>query len=178
MDGSAKEAGMSGGKIDTTNIANPEARAFVEGWTVQHSLNRAMYDAVPEDRFDHRPTEGFPTPRENLAYQIKVHQNFLKCIGEGTLVFGKHYEEIEKELEGKTRDQLLAMWDLIDRQVVEAVAAAPDQLVGMPWGAQLPAYQAAGISLRDNEVYHLQSNRGLLRNMGITEPPEVSAKWG
>lgn len=175
MDGVTPESGAQG-KIDTSIIANPEARTFVEGWTVQHGLNRAMYDAVPDDRFDHRPAEGFPTPRENLAYQVKVHDNFLKCLGEGKLEFGKHYGEVE--LEGLSSEQLLEMWDAVDRQIVESISVDSDRLIMMPWGAKLPAHQATGISLRDNEVYHMQVNRGLLRNMGISEPQEVRNMWG
>lgn len=162
--------------LDISSITNLEARKTVEFWLAQRNLNRGCYTLVPEDKFDFRVAEGFATSRENLTYQIKVHDNLLKCIKEGTLVFGKHYQELD--LEGLTKEELLEVWDGIDRQIIEMLASEdPQRIIAVPEGFE-PSLTGAVATLQGHEIYHIKENRSMLRTLKIPEFEGLWRMWG
>jgi hypothetical protein len=162
-------------RLDTSKIINPEIKFSADSWFVQRNFNKNMYSLIPEESFDLRLPEGFSTPRENLEYQIRVHDNLVKSIYEGELEFGRHYGELD--LSGLTKVQLLKMLDDIDGKFIDALAASPRE-IKVPWKKTPGNFQDIVWNLRDHEVYHLKSNRDILRNLKIKEPDEVKSFWG
>ena len=178
MDGVSAERPQPFKSLDTSVITNEQDKGFAEAWLAERNLNRGCYELIDEFHFDVRPAEGFTTARENLTYQIKVHDNFLKCMKEKELTYGKHYAEIESELRGLTREQLLERLDELDERIVRQLAVFGNNNVKVPWENLPVSFAEAALSLRSHEIYHIQTNRSLLRHFGIPEFPQLSETWG
>jgi len=163
--------------IDLIQIKNPELVSFLRSWLTQRGLNREIYSLIPDDKSDFKPTEKSPSVRENIIYQIKVHDNYLKCIKEGKLEHGKHYEELN--FEGLTKDQLLKMWDNIDIEIVDFLSSEDiEKQVSVPWSKNPVSTLNAFWGLENHEIYHLGRNSVTLEALNIPRPDSLKKVWG
>ncbi len=178
MDGKTPEVQLSAnGRLDLSPVTNPEALVFAKAWATQRDLNRDFYASVPDDKFEFRIAEGSPSTRENLEYQIKVHDNYLKGVREGELMHGKHYGELE--LGGLTKDELLVRLDEIDRGIIEFVSSSErSKQVIVPWSEEPVSAIGAFWGLKDHEIYHLGRNGMMAEAIGIPRSDDLKKVWG
>ena len=77
--------------IGYSRVTNPQARYFLEEFFTNREINRKFYQRVPEEKFDFRmvdsPGRKSDSPRESLAHQINVQQDYIKAVETGRLRF-------------------------------------------------------------------------------------------
>lgn len=163
--------------LNTSSVTDPEAKIFVETWLIQRNLNKEIYDSVPEDKFDFKVTPRSLSTRENLIYQIKVHDNYLKCVEEGVLIHGKHYEELK--LDGLGKKELLETWDNIDKKIIEFLSSEKmkKKVILSPNNKEVSVIIALW-GLEGHEKYHLGRISVTLEALNIPRSESLKQNWG
>ena len=166
--------------IDLSLIENPELVDFLRSWLTQRNLNREIYLLLSERFFNYQPAEISPSVKDSLIYQIKVHDNYLKCVKEGNLIHGKHYGDFKEfELERLSSQELLEKWDEIDKNIIDYLSISnSSNQVNVPWSETPVSSIDAFSGLINHEIYHLGRNSVILEALKIPRPESLKKVWG
>jgi len=161
-------------------ITNPSARQFLMLYWPQRTILRDFYDALPEDRFDFRLTNGLTrksdSARETLAHILDTRLIYLNATKTGTLDFTPM---VEATLYRASKPHLLGEWDKIEHDMLtylDGPAFDATRAVKCPWGAW--SAEETLYLIRDHEILHVGWTLALMDMLDMPRFQSLRDYWG
>lgn len=157
-------------------IKSKDITTFVIHFLADRNLNYEFYECVSEDDYDKRIVDGSPSTRENLAYQVNVHKNYLNGLRTGEMKFSP----ADQDLKTKSKQELLAMINDVDKQILDFLydEANYSKVIKVPWmDAAVPLLDMI-YGIINHEDYHLGRNSAMMEFLGIERSPNLKRVWG
>lgn len=163
------------------NILNPEAKTFLEEFTVNRAINREFYEKVPDDQFNFRmvdtPERKSDSVRETLAHQIAVQIDYLNAIESGKLMF---VAGNNTELKKLSKEKLLDVLTRIDTELTDLLA---DQVncvrkISVPWSEELIPATEMLWGLNNHEILTTGWILAIMDHLNMERFPKLKERWG
>lgn len=148
-------------------------------YEITSTLVMGMANAIPEDKYDFKPTPEVRSFREQLTHLVAESTNYVALVsGEGftdpaTLDKMKTKAEIVKALKGAYEHGTKVLADLTDDQAVEVVSIAPNAPLGLR-GQQKQKWAIIMAVLLDNMDHY--GNLVVYGRLNGLVPPRTAAR--
>ena len=167
--------------IDTSNITNSEAKRLIDTFLGNRAINREYYELVPDESFDFRMVNNSErrsdSPRESLAHQIGVQQDYINAVITGILKFETGDDKSMKNL---SKTELLQKLTEVDEKLVEILS---DEDIGnktiiSPW-SKIPSSAIKSLwGLDSHEILHTGCNLAVMDHLNIKRFESLKNIWG
>jgi uncharacterized damage-inducible protein DinB len=169
--------------MKTSEVIEPQAKAFIEQFRRDREINKEFYKLVPEEKLDFRmvdtPKRKSDSPRESLAHQIDTTRDYINGVKTGTLQFGINYEDLA-EPQTLTKGGLLAKLEEGEKELIEVLSdpEIANKKVQVPWSKEPVSAVSSLWALDSHEILHQGWNLAIMDHLNIERFPALKAMWG
>ena len=167
--------------MDISKVTDSKAKTFLSAFLANRQINKDYYDLVPEDKFDFRMVNTkdikSDSPRENLAHQIQVQEDYTNAIIKKSLSFSAKPKSKYLKM---TKQELMSKLEEADKKLIDVLSdeKSLQPKVSVPWNKDGLDPIDMLWALNEHEILHTGWNLALMDHLGIERFPSLANMWG